>query len=109
MVFFSQETKNSRKNQSKLKNEGKKMEMRKAKKPKAKKKKKKKKRMKKQKRKRKVFSTGDSNVVTHHSTNPAHMCLTSEFGWDRVFSHGYDRRRPIPIHFALSKMNIILK
>ena len=48
-----------------------------------------------QKRKRKVFSTGDSNVVTHHSTNPAHMCLTSEFGWDRVFSHGYDRRRPI--------------
>ena len=42
---------------------------------------------------KKVCSTGDSNVVTHHSTNPAHTCLISEFGWDRVFSHGYDRRQ----------------
>ena len=51
---------------------------------------------KKKKKNEKVFSTGDSNVVTHHSTNPAHLCLTSEFGWDRVFSHGYDRRNPLP-------------
>ena len=37
--------------------------------------------------KKKVFSTGDSNVVTHHSTNPAHRCLTSEFRWDWGCSH----------------------
>ena len=48
---------------------------------------------KKSKKKRKVFSTRDSNVVTHHSTNLAHRCLTSEFRWDRVLSPGYDRRQ----------------
>ena len=31
-------------------------------------------------------------MVTHHSTNLAHRCLTSEFRWDRVLSPGYDRR-----------------
>ena len=41
----------------------------------------------KEKEKKKVFSTGDSNVVTHHSTNPAHRCLTSEFRWDRGCFH----------------------
>ena len=48
-----------------------------------------------EKEKKKVFSTGDSNVVTHHSTNPAHRCLTSEFRWDRVLSPGYDRRQAL--------------
>ena len=43
--------------------------------------------------KKKVCSTRDSNVVTHHSTNLAHRCLTSEFGWARVLSPGYDRRQ----------------
>ena len=47
---------------------------------------------------KKVFSTRDSNVVTHHSTNRAHRCLTSEFWWDRVLSPGYDRRQqPFPL------------
>ena len=46
----------------------------------------------KKKNQKKVCSTRDSNVVTHHSTNLAHRCLTSEFRWDRVLSPGYDRR-----------------
>ena len=57
------------------------------------KRKEKKRKEKKKKKEKKVFSTGDSNVVTHHSTNPAHRCLTSEFRWDRVLSPGYDRRQ----------------
>ena len=39
----------------------------------------------------KHFVTGGSHVVTHHSTNPAHAELTSEFGWDPVHCRRYER------------------
>ena len=82
----------ARKRERKIEGRKKRKEKRKEKKRKEKKRKEKKKK-KKEKKKKKVFSTGDSNVVTHHSTNPAHRCLTSEFRWDRVLSPGYDRRQ----------------
>ena len=47
----------------------------------------------------KTFVTCDSRVVPHRSTEQAQGCLTSEFGWDPVFSPWYERmmrmnRRP---------------
>ena len=61
----------------------------------------------KEKEKKKVFSTGDSNVVTHHSTNPAHRCLTSEFRWDRVLSPGYDRRQAFSWWLSFCESKIV--
>ena len=43
------------------------------------------------KKRAKHFVTGGSHVVTHHSTNPAHAELTSEFGWDPVHCRRYER------------------
>ena len=86
--------KEKKRKEKKRKEKKRKEKKRKEKKRKEKKRKeKKRKKKKKEKKKKKVFSTGDSNVVTHHSTNPAHRCLTSEFRWDRVLSPGYDRRQ----------------
>ena len=39
----------------------------------------------------KTFVTCDSRVVPHRSTEQAQGCLTSEFGWDPVFSPWYER------------------
>ena len=41
--------------------------------------------------KTKTFVTCDSRVVPHRSTEQAQGCLTSEFGWDPVFSPWYER------------------
>ena len=37
------------------------------------------------------YSTQDSLVVPHQSTDRAQRCLTSQFGWDAVLSPWYDR------------------
>ena len=39
----------------------------------------------------KGYGTGDSQAVTHPSTNPACGCLTSEIERDRVHSTEYGR------------------
>ena len=39
----------------------------------------------------KTYTTCDSRVVPHRSTEQAQWCLTSEFGWDPVLSPWYDR------------------
>ena len=43
--------------------------------------------------KRNVYNTGDSQVVTHQSTNAAQHCLTSVIRWELVLSVWYGRRR----------------
>ena len=45
-----------------------------------------------EKGKKKACNTQGSNVVPHRSTNCASWCLTSEFGWDPVFSPMYGRK-----------------
>ena len=39
----------------------------------------------------KTYTTCDSRVVPHRSTEQAQWCLTSEFGWDPVVSPWYER------------------
>ena len=41
----------------------------------------------------KGYGTGNSQAVTHPSTNPACSCLTSEIERDRVYSTEYGRIR----------------
>ena len=45
------------------------------------------------KRGQKAYNTWGSHVVTHHSTNQARQCLTSEIGRDPVFSMRYGRKQ----------------
>ena len=41
--------------------------------------------------KKRTFDTRDSRVVPHRSTDQAQGSLTSQFGWDAVYSPWYDR------------------
>ena len=46
-------------------------------------------------RKKKNYDTQYSHVVPHHSTDCAITSLTSEIGWDPVFSSVYGRNQQI--------------
>ena len=46
----------------------------------------------------KTYTTCDSRVVPHRSTEQAQWCLTSEFGWDPVVSPWYERTMQVTQH-----------
>ena len=54
-----------------------------------------------EKKSKKVISTRTSHAVPHHSTNLAFSRLTSEFGWDPVYSTQYGRWRKFALNTAM--------